>query len=147
MAVWVACTVVVLVSGIYVLRPLFRQSAGNFDVDLLSETELDRLLDRKSVVYRNLKDLQLEFRMGRLSEDDFRQLEEGYKNEAALILQRLDQLDASEHLDEMIEKDIRAKKAKLFGTATRTADSSRCPSCGAPRIEGKKFCGDCGQRL
>ena len=147
MAVWVACTVVVLVSGIYVLRPLFRQSAGNFDVDLLSETELDRLLDRKSVVYRNLKDLQLEFRMGRLSEDDFRQLDEGYKNEAALILQRLDQLDASEHLDEMIEKDIRAKKAKLFGTATRTADLLCLMLCRAPRIEGKKFCGDCGQRL
>ncbi len=67
MAVWVACTVVVLVSGIYVLKPLFSKSAGSFDVDLLSETELDRLLDRKSVVYRNLKDLQLEFRMGRLS--------------------------------------------------------------------------------
>ncbi len=145
---WVVSTVLVALTGCYVLMPLFREPAGNLDIELLAETELDRLLDRKSVIYANLRDLELEYKMGRLSEADFRQLEAGYKNDAAIILQRLDQLNASENLDEVIEKDIASRKAKLFAPdSKRVNDSSRCPSCGAEVIAGKKFCADCGKRL
>jgi UDP-galactopyranose mutase len=41
-----------------------------------AETELDRLLARKAVVYSNLKDLEFEYKMGRLSEGDYRRLSE-----------------------------------------------------------------------
>ena len=142
---WLACVALVLAGGCYVLIPLFRESRGSLDIDLLAETELDRLLDRKEIVYRNLKDLEFEFKMGRLSEADFKQLNAGYKNEAAAILQKLDQLDASENLDEKIEKAIALRKAALYDPDSKT--SARCPSCGAEIISGKKYCADCGHRL
>jgi hypothetical protein len=146
---WIACTAVVLIAGFYTLRPLFREPEGNLDIDLLAETELDRLLDRKNVIYRNLRDLELEHQMGRLSDADYRQLAAGYKNEAAAVLQRLDQLDASENLEAVIEKDIAARKAKLSGSGSkrREREPGRCPSCGSEVATGKKFCADCGQRL
>jgi hypothetical protein len=145
---WLACTAVVIAAGFITLRPLFREPEGALDIDFLAETELDRLLDRKAVIYRNLRDLEFEHRMGRLSEADFHQLETGYKNEAAAVLQKLDQLDASENLDGMIEKDIAARKAKLYGSRSkREREPVRCPSCGAEIIPGKKFCADCGHRL
>ena len=144
---WIACTAVVMIAGWYTLRPLFRESEGNLDVDLLSETELDRLLDRKTVIYRNLQDLEFEHKMGRLSDVDFEQLASGYKSDAASILQRLDQLDASENLDEVIEKDIAARKARRPGSVKRERQAGRCPACGSEIISGKKFCADCGQRL
>jgi rRNA maturation endonuclease Nob1 len=146
---WIACAAVVIAAGFYALMPLFRESGGNLDLDLLSETELDRLLDRKAVIDRNLQDLQFEYRMGRLSDADFRQLEAGYKNESTAVLQSLDQLNASENLDEAIEKDISARKAKLHGTGSkRDREPRRCPSCGAVLTSpAKKFCADCGHRL
>ncbi len=145
---WLACTFVVALAGFYVLTPLFREPRGNLDIELLAETELDRLLDRKAVVYANLRDLEFEYKMGRLSEPDFRQLEAGYKNDAAAILQRLDELNATENLDEVIERDIASRKSKLYSSASKQAlASSRCPSCGAEVIAGKKYCADCGKRL
>ena len=145
---WFACTAVVALAGLFVLAPLFKEPKGNLDAELLAETDLDRLLDRKAVIYRNLRDLEFEYKMGRLSDKDFQQLEAGYKSEVAAILQKLDQLDASETLDEAIEQEIASRKAKLHASpAKRAQDSSRCPSCGAEIVSGKKFCADCGHRL
>jgi hypothetical protein len=144
---WIACTAIVLIAGLFTLRPLFGEPEGNLDIDLLAETELDRLLDRKNVIYHNLRDLELEHQMGRLSDQDFRQLASGYKGEASSILQRLDQLNASENLDERIEKDIAARKSKLSGHGKRDREPGRCPSCGSEITSGKRFCADCGQRL
>jgi ribosomal protein L32 len=145
---WIACTALVAITAWFVLRPLFREPLGALDMELPAETEVDRLLSRKAAVYSNLKDLEFEYKMGRLSDSDFRQLQAGYKNEAAGILQNLDQLNASENLDDAIEKDIALRKSRLHGSEARRAkDISRCPSCGAKIIPGKNFCADCGTRL
>jgi hypothetical protein len=145
---WILFAALVLLAGGYVLQPLFREPKAALDIDLLAETELDRLLDRKTVIYRNLKDLEFEYAMGRLSDGDFHRLETDYKNDAAIILGMLDQLGASEGLDDAMEKDIASRKDKLFSPRPgRALETQRCPSCGAEVIIGKKFCADCGQRL
>jgi ribosomal protein L32 len=144
---WFACTILVVLAGIYVLIPLFKQAKNDPDIKLPAETELDRLLDRKTVIYRNLKDLEFEYQMGRLSDVDYRKLDATYKSEAAAILQSLDQLNAFQNLDETIEKDIASRKTKLSAPGTKPAAASLCPSCGAKIIPGKKFCADCGHPL
>lgn len=143
-----ACTILTLLAGVYVLTPLFREPKGNLEVELLAETELDRLLNRKAVVYTNLRDLEFENKMGRLSEADYRRLEAGYMGEAAAILEKLDQLGVEKDIDEKIERDVTARKARLFAPGpTPTAEGGTCPACGAAIIKGKKFCADCGRRL
>src|SRR5512135_3568570 len=94
-----ACSAMTLLAGVYVVTPLFKEPKGNLQVELLAETELDRLLNRKAVVYGNLKDLQFEYKMGRLSDADFKRLEAGYKAEAAAILEQLDNLGVDKDLD------------------------------------------------
>ena len=139
--IWLICTALVAIEALYVLRPLFGRSRESLDVALLGETELDRLLDRKSVIYRNIKDLEFEYRMGRLSDADYKQLDAGYKNDAAIILQKLEQLGVTQDLDDLIEKEI-AEHKKSPGR-----NSAKCPSCGADVTPGKKFCADCGNPL
>jgi hypothetical protein len=134
-------------AAIYVMMPLFREPAGNLEVELLAETELDRLLNRKAVIYSNLKDLEFEYKMGRLGNTDFHRLEAGFKAEAAEILHKLDQLGVEENLDEGIEQAIAARKAKPLPGAGKGRESRTCPSCGAEVIPGKQFCADCGGRL
>jgi hypothetical protein len=145
---WFACAAIVAMASYYVLLPLFREARENLDLDLLPETELDRLQDRKTVIYRNLKDLELDYKIGRLSARDFEQLSADYKSEAAAILQKLDRLQASDNSDGKIEKEIASRKIALFGSGPKNAAGLlRCPSCGAEVISGKKFCADCGNRL
>jgi hypothetical protein len=140
------CSALVFVAGAYVLIPLFTEPKGNLEVELLAETELDRLLNRKAVIYTNLKDLEFEYKMGRLSDGDFHRLEAGYKSEAAALLRQLDQLGVEDNLDETIEKDVAARKRK--GAAqSGEPHPSRCPACGAEAIPGKKFCAECGRRF
>jgi ribosomal protein L32 len=143
------CSAIVLLTGIYVLNPLFREPKGNLEVELLAETELDRLLNRKAIIYSNIKELEFEYKMDRLSDADFQRLEAGYKNEAAIILQKLDQLGAEKDLDENIERDIAARKNRHSAkkSALPSKESASCPSCGSAIIPGKKFCADCGYRL
>lgn len=145
---WLLCAAVTLLAGTYVLLPLFQDSKTATDVGLMAETEMDRLMDRKTVMYRNIKDLALEHAMGRLSDADFHRLEADYKNEAAAILAKLDALGVSDSLDETIEKEVASRKARLTPEgSSRGQEPSRCPSCGAEVIVGKKFCADCGRRL
>lgn len=142
------CAALVMLSGIYVMAPLFREPKGNLEVDLLAETEMDRLLNRKAVIYTNLKDLEFEYKMGRLADADFKRLETGYKVEAAGVLRKLDQLGVEKNIDETIERAVAARKAKLFPKDKTPGQAVlNCPSCGAALIPGKKFCADCGQRL
>lgn len=149
---WGACAAVVMAAGVYVVLPLFRRGEDSLDQSLLPETEPSRLLDRKTIVYRNLKDLELEYKMGRLSEEDFRELESGYRSEAAAILQELDELNAAGEsetgIDAEIEKAAAARKRKLYGKGAKADHPARhCPGCGADLIAGKKFCADCGRRI
>jgi hypothetical protein len=146
--IWIACAAVAVIAGGFVLIPLLSEPKASVDIELLAETELDRLLERKAVIYQNLKDLDFEHAMRRLSDEDYYRLEADYKNDAALLLQKLDQLGASEGLDEAIEKEIAARRGKLYAPASFHAkEALRCPSCGAEVIRGKKFCADCGKQL
>ncbi len=149
MLVAAACTLLVALVGLYVLTPLFKEPKGNLDVELLAETELDRLLNRKAVIYNNIKDLEFEYKMGRLSDPDYHRLGASYKAEAALVLQKLDQLGAEKNVDEQIEKEISVRRRKLSSAlpSESAPDLARCPSCGSTTVPGKKFCADCGHQL
>lgn len=133
-------------AAFFVLLPLFRVSESGLEIELMAETEIDRLMDRKAVIYGNLKDLSLEYAMGRLSEEDYRGLEEGYKEDAAAILYKLEQLEGSLSLEQDTAPKA-ALKREVRGTAKAAAVSGKCPSCGSDIIPGKKFCADCGQQV
>ncbi len=140
------CAVLTVAAGFYTLLPLFKDSESSLDVELMAETDVDRLMDRKTATYRNLTDLIHEYKMGRLSDEDFRQLEAGYKKDAALILQKLEKLQSLEEVEEPIGKAT--DSAGSLPEKTEIAQRSKfCPSCGSKCIPGKKFCADCGFNL
>ena len=130
---WISCLILVLAAGGYALWPLFAkrpdESAGQ--TDSAAETDEGYLVARKTAIYRNIKELESEYKMGRLAEPDFQRLESEYKSEAAEILYRLDMLSAAPVPIPPPESEI----------------DDACPTCGAKTIPGKKFCADCGARL
>jgi hypothetical protein len=142
---FLAGTILTTLAALYILMPLFREPKGNLEVELLAETELDRLLNRKAVIYTNLKDLEFEYKMGRFGAADFHRLEGGFKSEAAELLHKLDQLGVEKNLEEGIENAIADRKARL--TSEKKPNADVCPSCGAGLTPGKQFCADCGRRM
>ena len=140
------CAVLTAAAAFFVLLPLFRVSESGLEIELMAETEIDRLMDRKSAIYRNLKDLSLEYAMGRLSDEDYRQLEEGYKEDAAAILYKLEQLEGSAGMEQDAAPKV-VSKGEVQSGAKPAEAPGKCPSCGSDIIPGKKFCADCGHQL
>jgi len=154
---WIPCVILALAAGAYALWPLF---AKTFDEtsEATGETDTDYLVGRKTAVYRNIRELEFEYKMGRLTESDFRALETEYKDEATEILQKLDALNALSDIDARgvspVCSEERGQNANVPGeagsfaiTPEPDAKEDACPACGAKTITSKKFCADCGARL
>lgn len=91
-----------------------------------AERERAFLNERKEVVYENLRDLLMEYRMGKLSDKDYEQLKQHYQEQLAGLFAALEQLPG-------------AKRAAIApGT---------CPQCGHVNPPENRFCGACGRPL
>jgi hypothetical protein len=91
------------------------------------------LENRKAIIYENLRDLQFEYRLGKLSEDDYQKTKTGLQTELAALLAEIDRLTNG------------AQPAPK--PAAAKPDPLRCPACGARFDKPMKFCGDCGKPM
>jgi hypothetical protein len=98
--------------------------------------------ERKAAIYENLRDLQFEYRVGKLSDQDYQNTKKDLQKELAAVLAEVDAL----------------KGAWLGGGAGGPAPSAKprrfytkwlimCPSCGAKFEKELKFCGECGKPM
>lgn len=99
------------------------------------------LEDRKARIYENLRDLQFEFRVGKLSEADYQRTKQGLQTELAGTLAEIDALKTSTGVAPAIKK-------KAAVAASKKADAEHvCPHCGAKFAQAMKFCGSCGKAM
>jgi hypothetical protein len=63
-----------------------------------TKTRVTYLRERRDVVYENLRDLNFEFKAGKLSEADYKSLTTGLEEEAAGILAEIARLEAAPSL-------------------------------------------------
>ena len=85
----IAFGVLFLLVALVVARPLRRGAAPARDDPQLAELEA-----AKQAKYREIRDAELDHRMGKLSEADWRAVDRELRAEAAEILRRLDELEA-----------------------------------------------------
>lgn len=97
----------------FTLAPLFGERDPQIYIDNLGETELESLLQKKEALYENMKDLEFEWKMGKLSEEDFHKLREEYKHEAALLLDRIDFVEHGEDYNALLDKELESKRRRL----------------------------------
>jgi hypothetical protein len=74
------------------------------------QKKLAYLYSRRSVVYDNIRDLDNEFQMGKLSADDHQRLRDGLMAEAADIVRAIDEAHLRREIEDMIERDARARR-------------------------------------
>lgn len=74
------------------------------------QRKLAYLYSRRSVVYDNLRDLDNEFQMGKLSEADHQRLREGLMVEAAEVVREIDEAHVRREVEDAIEHDVKAHR-------------------------------------
>ena len=99
-------------------------------VRVKTDIERDRefLQQRREVLYENLRDLHLEFRMGKLSEQDYQLTKSRYQEELALLLHEVEKLEGP-------------------AAAPPHVVPGRCSRCGHDNPADNRFCGACGAEL
>ena len=55
-------------------------------------TQLDQLMERRDIIYDNLRDLKFEYRTGKFAEEDYEQMRQTLETEAALVLAEMEQV-------------------------------------------------------
>jgi hypothetical protein len=81
--------VVVAIVVLVVSAPLRSRRAG----EATESAELAELEAARDAKYREIRDAELDYRTGKLSDADWRTLDRGLRAEAMEILRRLDELD------------------------------------------------------
>jgi hypothetical protein len=101
------------------------------------------LEERKAAIYENLRDLQFEYRVGKLSDADYQQTKVGLQKELAGVIGEIERASAAPAAEAVKEKAA----AKVKSSAAATAPNTVCPHCGAKFQKPMKFCGECGKAM
>ena len=113
--------------------------------------------ERKAAIYENLRDLQFEYRVGKLSDDDYQLTKKDLQKELAIVMAEVDrvklQLQAVRGPAPLPpapkgKAATKGKAAPLAAVAPASAaDSFTCPHCSARFEQELKFCGECGKPM
>lgn len=95
--------------------------------------------ERKAAIYENLRDLQFEYRVGKLSETDYQKTKQDLQRELAGVLAEIDCVRAGLSGQAPIAPSLEPAKPKTTGLL--------CSHCGAKFEKQLKFCGECGKPM
>ncbi|MBK8051181.1 MAG: zinc ribbon domain-containing protein [Anaerolineales bacterium] len=163
----IAVAVLIAVAALAaVLWPLFRPGPAPV---LVEDDRLTALLQRKDATMVAIKDLEFDYRVGKLDSEDFEKYDQRLRRQAMSIMTQIDQLGPENaQLDVTIEQEI-VQRRKVNGVAPAAATvkvASRpapapkqaapvaaqggqryCTNCGVPADATHKFCANCGAAI
>lgn len=93
--------------------------------------------ERKAAIYENLRDLQFEYRVGKLSDLDYQQTKRDLQKELASVMAEVDR----------IRDELKMRPAAPVKTKVAKHDPFTCPHCSAHFEKELKFCGECGKPM
>ncbi len=115
------------------------------------------LEERKATIYESLRDLQFEYRVGKLSEHDYTQTKQDLQRELAAVLAEIDKVlgaavaPAPKNLGTLraagAESSTPAEAQACPQDSLADRQAAVCPHCGARFPSAMKFCGECGKPI
>ena len=91
--------------------------------------------ERRAAIYENLRDLQFEYRVGKLSDADYQQTKVGLQKELAGVLAEIEKVSSG------------APPTPVKIAAPTVTPGTVCPHCNATFPQPLKFCGECGKEM
>ena len=164
-AIFFSLAVLILV-GMYLYAPFMERRARGVTEE---EHELSTLMAERDRVISSLQELDFDFKLGKIPEEDYPTQRASLLQKGADILRKIDalapQVTSSQDTEARLERAIAARRADLSNTKPEVSDddlesmiSSRrrnrptksagfCPKCGKPVMVTDRFCPSCGKSL
>ncbi len=144
-----------LTISLYLMTPLM----GNRTRRVVEEPqEVSSLLAERERLLNALQELEFDFQLGKIPEDDYPTQRKDLVQKGAEVLKKLDALGASRPAaqavaapdargagalsDDEIESMLAARRK-----AHKTRSAGFCPRCGKPILAADQFCPNCGKSL
>jgi hypothetical protein len=157
---------ILILVGIYLYAPFMEKRARRVTED---EHELSTLMAERDRVINSLQELDFDFKLGKIPEEDYPTQRTGLLQKGADLLRKIDSIApqpaAAQDADVRIEKAIAARRADASVTKSEVSDddvesmiaarrkgrkeksSGFCPKCGKPVMVSDRFCPSCGKSL
>jgi NADH pyrophosphatase NudC (nudix superfamily) len=164
-AIFFSLAVLILV-GMYLYAPFLERRARNVTEE---EHELSALMAERDRVINSLQELDFDFKLGKVPEEDYPAQRASLLQKGAEILRKIDTLApqpvSTQDTEARLEKAIAARRADASVAQAEVSDddleamiSARrkgrrdksagfCPRCGKPVMVTDRFCPACGKSL
>jgi rubrerythrin len=157
---------VLILFGMFLYAPFMERRARGVTEE---EHELSALMAERDRVINSLQELDFDFKLGKIPEDDYPSQRASLLQKGADILRKIDSLApqtaSAQDTEARLERAIAARRADAANTKPEVSDddlesmiSSRrkgrtnksagfCPRCGKPVMVTDRFCPSCGKSL
>jgi hypothetical protein len=164
-AIFFSLAVLILV-GMFLYAPFMERRARGVTEE---EHELSALMAERDRVINSLQELDFDFKLGKIPEEDYPTQRASLLQKGADILRKIDSLvpqaASSQNTEARLERAIAARRADASTAKPEVSDddlesmiSSRrkgrtnksagfCPRCGKPVMVTDRFCPSCGKSL
>ena len=164
-AIFLSLAVLIFV-GVYLYAPFMEKRARRVTEE---EHELSALMAERDRVINSLQELDFDFKLGKIPEEDYPAQRAGLLQKGADILKKIDllapQSASAQDTEARLERAIAARRADASLAKVEVSDddleamiSSRrrgrkdksagfCPRCGKPVLVTDRFCPSCGKSL
>lgn len=122
---------VAILAALFIGYPFFKPRNKEIAFELNHQAE--DLLARKDEIYAAIKDIDFDYQMGKLSDDDYQTLRQQYKTDAISLLKKID-----------LMQGVGKGRHHHKGAA---ASGRFCAKCGEPATKDARFCARCGSAL
>lgn len=167
--------VIAALAAIFISLPFFRKAGSENSESsgsgLAPDPKLEQLKElnaRKESLLSAIKDIEFDYGLGKLSSEDYEDLNTRYKVEAAEVLKKMDEIAEGKPeapVEDELEKEI--KEARMRGYSVfdddeeiekeilmareaswaRESEEISCPECGSAYDADDLFCSKCGHKL
>ena len=160
------CLALLILVAVYLYAPFVQGRARRVTEE---EHELSALLAERDRVINSLQELDFDYKLGKIPEEDYPVQRASLLQSGADILRKIDTLApepaSAQDVDARIEKAIAARRADSSLSKPEVSDddiesmvsarrrshkeksSGFCPKCGKPVMVSDRFCPACGKSL
>lgn len=117
----IACGLLALGVLAYMISPMLDGSARRPRTTRFAGSRRDDLLKKKDFIFSSIRELNIDYNMGKLAAEDHEALRQEYMNEASDVLDELDRTAASDlPVEEQIEEAVREIRQRIEPASVET---------------------------
>jgi hypothetical protein len=79
-------------------------------IDFRDTNQLNYLASRKGRIEENMRELEFEFQMGKLSSEDYAALKNGYTSEMDGVAKAMERFQTRQEIGDIIENEVRSRR-------------------------------------